>query len=160
MRVGIIFSLLVVLTGCEAIMSGLKSACNMNTAKVWLEKVTFKASEDLNDTAPVIAHVVIVYSPDLLKDLLNCDANTYFKKAQQLKDDNGDNIEVFATDIMPGRTVDLKINPKKVTGEAALLFIRYDSKGDHRASIGKDYTITVNLGKTDFTIAQPEENKK
>lgn len=149
-RLFIIMALGLILNGCEAITNGVKSAFNLKPAKVWVEKINLKASDDLNDNSPVVVHVVIAYTPDLLKDLLKLDADTYFQKAQQIKDDNGENIDVFVKEVLPGRRVDMAIKPSKVTGEGAILFARYSSKGDHRVNIGADYEVIIEMGKNSF----------
>ncbi len=145
----------VVLAGCggDAVVSAVKSAISLQPAKVWLEKVSFKASDDVNDTSPVTVNIVIPYKPDLMADLSKMDADTYFKKVDQIKSDNAGQIDVFSWDIIRGQRLDnVPITPSKVTGEGVLVFARYSSPGPHRIAVGDDKEIIIQLEKLDFKV--------
>ena len=139
--------------GADAVVSAVKSVVNMQPAKVWLEKVNFVASDNVNDSSPITVHIVIPYKPELLADLSKMDADTYFQKADQLKLDNVGQIDVFSWDIIRGQHLnDVSITPSKVTGEGVLVFARYSSPGPHRVAVADDREITIQLDKMDFKV--------
>lgn len=148
----ILLFFMIFISSCENITSSIKSALNFKQAKVWLEKITFKASDDLNDSSPLVVHVLVVYSEDLLKDLKKMDSDAYFSKAQQIKDDNPDTLDVLVKELVPGRRVEMVVKPTKLTGEAVVIFARYSSKGDHRFVVGGDYELIADMGKKDFKL--------
>ncbi len=145
----------IVLVGCgaDAVTSAIKSAISMQPAKVWLEKVHFKATDDVNDTSPVTVHIVVCYKPDLLADLVKMDADTYFQKADQIKTDNAGQIDVFSWDVIRGQRLnDQPITLSKVSGEGVLVFARYSSPGPHRIAVADDKEIIIQLEKLDFKV--------
>ena len=75
-------SLILVGCGSDAVVSALKSVVSLQPAKVWIEKVNFSASGDVNDSSPVTVHIVIPYKPELLADLSKMDADAYFQKSR------------------------------------------------------------------------------
>jgi len=139
---------LLLLTGCESV----KSAIGIQQSKVWLEKVTFKATANANDSSPTKIHIVIAYKEDLAGELGKLTATDYFKKAVKLKADAGDELDVFAIDVVPDSSASLDITPSRSTGVIALMFARYTSPGDHRTNVGADYEIQVLLDKKDLKV--------
>ncbi|MCX7337804.1 MAG: hypothetical protein NTX76_00780 [Alphaproteobacteria bacterium] len=142
------------LGGCaDAIVSAVKSVFSLQTAKVWLEKVCFKASNDVNDGSPVTVHILIIYKPDLLAELSKMDSDAYFQKATQIKTDNPEDLDLFKYDIIRGQKLDnVPITPSKVSGEGVLIFARYSSPGAHRVAVGSEKEIIIQLDKLDFKI--------
>lgn len=125
----------------------------MQTAKVWLHSVSFRAADDLNDSSPVTLHIVIPYTADLYTSLTKMSAEDYFRKAEQIKLDNTGNIDVFSWDLIRSQSLnDEPISPSKVSGEGVIVFGRYSSPGDHRVTIADDEKVTVHLNKSDFLI--------
>ena len=139
---------LLFLSCCDAV----KSAAGIKQSKVWLEKVNFKASTNANDSSPIKIHIVIAYTEALATDISKLSASDYFKKADRLKADAGDDLDVFKIDIVPDSSSTLDIAPSQSTGFVALMFARYTSPGDHRTNVGADYEIQVNLGKNDLKV--------
>jgi type VI secretion system protein len=134
-------------------VTALKSATNnFQPAKVWLEKVQFKAADNVNDTSPVTVHIVIAYKPELLKELMKMDAETYFHKLDQLKSDYTGQIDVFEWDIIRGQRLEAPITPSQVSGEGVVVFARYSSPGDHRVAIADDHEVIIQLDKLDFKV--------
>jgi type VI secretion system protein len=141
---GIIF-----LISCDTV----KSAVGIKPAKVWLEKITFRADDNMNDSSPVKVHVVIPYKDDLAGKLGGMDATTYFQQAAKLKSDAGDDLDVFSVDIVPGTTETvLEIAPKSSAGVIALMFARYSTPGDHRTNVSADYELKADMGKNDLKV--------
>ncbi len=145
---------IIFLTGCgtDAVVSALKSATNFQTAKVWLEKVHFKASDDVNDTSPVTVDIVVAYKADLLAELLKMEAETYYRKLDQLKSDYAGQLDVFTWDIIRGQRLEVEISPSRVSGEGVVVFARYSSPGAHRAAIAEDREVIIQLDKMDFKV--------
>lgn len=145
------------LSGCgtDAVISAVKSTFNLDTAKVWLEKVNIKTASDANNNSPLQLHILIVYKKELLADLGKLNADTYFGKYEQIKNDNVGQVDFFVQELVPGQNVDgFTINPSKVSGEGVLVFARYSHElpGDHRMAIGEDKEVTIYLDKIDFRI--------
>lgn len=143
------------LSGCstDTLSTSVKSVLLMQTAKVWLHKVSFRAADDLNDSSPVTLHLVIPYTADLYTSLTKMSAEDYFRKAEQIKLDNAGNIDVFSWDLIRSQSLnDEPISPSKVSGEGVIVFARYSSPGDHRVTIADDESVTIRLNKSDFLI--------
>lgn len=136
------------LTGCDAV----KAVAGIKPSKVWLEKVNFKATDNANDSSPVKIHIVIPYRDDLAADITKLTASDYFKKAKKLKDDAGNDLDVFMIDVVPGSSTSLDITPSNSSGVVALMFARYTSPGDHRTNVSADYEIQVVLDKNDLKV--------
>lgn len=136
------------LSSCDTV----KSAVGIQQSKVWLEKIDFKAAANVNDSSPVVVHIVIAYKEALAADIAKLSASDYFKKADKLKADAGDDLEVFKAEIVPDSSKTLEITPSKSTGFVALMFARYTSPGDHRTNVGADYEIQVVLDKNDLKV--------
>lgn len=139
---------LLLLPGCESV----KAAIGIQQSKVWLEKVTFKANANANDSSPTKIHIVIAYKEDLAGEIGKLTATDYFKKAVKLKADAGDELDVFSIDVVPDSSASLDITPSRSTGVVALMFARYTSPGDHRTNVGADYEIQVILDKKDLKV--------
>lgn len=141
--------LLIFLNGCESV----KSAIGIKPATVWLEKITFRADDNMNDNSPVKVHVIIPYKEELANKVSAMDAATYFQQAKKLKSDAGEDLDVFSVDIVPGDTEEiLEITPKNSTGVIALMFARYSTPGDHRTNVSADYELQVDMGKNDLKV--------
>lgn len=144
-----------ILSGCgaDAVVSAFKSVVSLQPAKVWLEKVNFAASDNVNDGSPVTVHIVVVYKPELLTDLSKMDSETYFQKVEQIKLDNTGQIDVFCWDIIRGQHLnEVPVTLSKVSGEGVLVFARYSSPGPHRVAIADDREVTIQLDKLDFKV--------
>jgi type VI secretion system protein len=144
------------ITGCgqDVFLSAVKSALTFSPAKVWLQKISIRASDDMNDSSPVKIHVVIPYKEDLYKDLLKMNADTYFKRVDQLKHDNVDQLDIFSWDVIRNQRLnDLPITPTKCSGEGVIIFARYSSSGDHRKTVGTDQEIMIYLNRRDFLVS-------
>jgi type VI secretion system protein len=140
--------------GTDALTSALKSGMNFSRAKVWIERISFKASDDMNDTSPVTLHVVVVYDAALLAEIVKLEANAYFQKIDQLKIDNAGKLDVFPFDLIRGQRLnDQTISPSKTSGEGAVIFARYASPGPHRAVLADEHAVLVELSKDDFKVS-------
>ncbi|MES2607430.1 MAG: hypothetical protein V4544_01655 [Pseudomonadota bacterium] len=142
---------LVSLIGCSN--GSLQSLLSFQTAKVWLNKVSFRVADDVNDSSPVTLHILISYKDDLLSELSKMSAEDYFKKSEQIKNDNAGNLDVFSWDLIRSQKLDDEpITPTKVNGVGVLVFARYSTPGDHRISIADAEAVLIKLDKGDFSI--------
>lgn len=151
----ILAPLLLLLTACgsDAIISAIKSGLSLQRSKVWIERVSFRAADDMNNSSPVTVHVVVVYKPELLAELVKMDAYGYFQKADQLKIDNAGQMDVFTFDIIRGQRLNNQpISPSKMSGEGVLIFARYASPGPHRATLSEESAVMIELNKDDFRV--------
>lgn len=136
-------------TGCSN--GSLQSILSFQTAKVWLNKVSFRVADDVNDSSPVTLHILIPYKDDLLSELSKMSAEEYFKRSEQIKSDNAGNLDIFAWDLIRSQKLDDEpISPTKVNGAGILVFARYSTPGDHRISIADDEAVLIKLDKGDF----------
>lgn len=143
------------LTGCsnDSFSTSVKSIFSMQAAKVWLNKVSFRVADDVNDSSPVTLHILIPYKADLLDELSKMSAEDYFKKNEQIKLDNAGSLDVFKWDLIRSQKLDDEpIEPTKVNGEGVLVFAHYSTPGDHRISIADDEAVLIKLEKGDFSI--------
>lgn len=139
--------------GGEALTSAFKKGMNFERSKVWIEKISFKADDNMNDQSPVTVHLIIAYDPAVLGELVKLDANSYFLKADQMKVDNNGKMEVFSFDILRGQRLnDQSINMSRMSGEGAVIFARYASPGPHRSVLGDESAVLVELNKDDFKV--------
>lgn len=138
-------------TGCSN--GSLQSILSFETAKVWLNKVSFRVADDVNDSSPVTLHILIPYKEDLLSDLSKMSAEEYFKRSEQIKNDNAGNLDIFAWDLIRSQKLDDEpVVPTKVSGVGIIVFARYSTPGDHRMSIADDEAVLIKLDKADFSI--------
>lgn len=149
--------LCLLLTSCggtgESLTAAFKKGMNFERAKVWIEKVSFKADDNMNDQSPVTVHLVVAYTPELLGELVKLDANSYFLKADQLKVDHNGKIDVFSFDILRGQRLnDQPINLSRMSGEGAIIFARYASPGPHRSVLSDESAVLIELNKDDFKV--------
>jgi type VI secretion system protein len=143
-------------TGCSN--GSLQSILSMQTAKVWLNKVSFRVADDVNDSSPVTLHILIPYKDDLLSELSKMSAEDYFKKSEQIKKDNAGNLDVFSWDLIRSQKLDDEpISPTKVSGVGILVFVRYSTPGDHRILIADDEAVLINLNKGDFSVESAKQ---
>lgn len=123
------------------------------TAAVWLQEVQFTLEKNMNNNAPVKVHVLVVYDDGLLKQLKKMPAVDYFKQSEGIKKDYAGKLDVFVAEIVPGQKNDpLKIEPTNTNGLEALVFARYATPGAHRASVGTDRIVQVDLQEKDFKL--------
>lgn len=152
-----LWGLCLLLAGCgnsaDALVSAVKKGMNFERSKVWIEKISFRADDNMNDQSPVTVNVVVVYDAALLAEVVKLDAQAYFQKADQLKVDNNGKMDVFSFDIMRGqRLLDQPISLSRMSGEGAVVFARYASPGPHRALLNDESAVVVELNKDDFKI--------
>lgn len=137
----------------EGIASGIKSLLGAERAKVWLERISFIADENMNNSSPVTVHVVIIYKQELLDEIVKMEAADYFKKADQLKIDNAGQMDVFSFDLIRGQRLNnQEINPSKTSGVGAIIFARYAGPGPHKAVLNEESGVLVKLNKDDLAI--------
>jgi len=140
------------LQGCsDAVVSAAKSITSFTTGKVWIEKVQFRVDDDMNDSAPVSVHMLVVYKQDVYDQLVGMNAEDYFKKSDQLRRDNPNMIDFFKWDIVPGQPKEEQsIVPSRADGVGVVIFARYKSPGEHRATLADERQIRIVLEKLDF----------
>jgi type VI secretion system protein len=142
------------LTGCgDLSSSALQSLTTFKASTVWLQKVSFKVSDQVNDSSPVTLHIVIPYTTDLYQSLSQMSATDYFSKVNQIKLDNAEKVDIFEWDLIRSQTLnDESIKPSKSSGVGILVFAHYSAPGDHRLTIGSEENVLITLNNTDFTV--------
>ncbi len=144
------------LSGCvpDAVVQAGKALFSMSGSKVWLQKVKFDQTDDVNNNAPVTVDVVLFYDKALFGKVMKLTADDYFKKKEQLlKDYHSEEIEVFSFDVVPGqRMPDQNIEMSHMSGVGCIVFAHYTTPGAHRVVVGPDDAILIELGKLDFKV--------
>jgi hypothetical protein len=142
------------LSGCKLgeMLRDIKSAVTLTPSKIWLEKVNFKASQDINDSSPVKINIVIVYKTELLTQLNKMDSKTYFQSVEQIKSDFPGEVDILEADIVPGQSITFPVKMSRTDSVGGFIFAHYTTQGIHRAVIGEDQVLNVILEKADFKI--------
>lgn len=143
------------LNGCSSnfFSATLQTVTSFKTTPVWLHKVSFKASDNVNDSSPVTVHIVIPYTPDLYQALMQMSAHEYFAKLDQIKLDNANKIDIFEWELVRSQSLDDEpVTPTKFSGAGILVFAHYSTPGIHRSSIGEEESVLIRLNDDDFTI--------
>jgi hypothetical protein len=153
------FYLGVFLSGCDSlsdgigpIFDGIKEALSFKQGNVWLQKIIFKASSDVNDSSPVSVHLVVAYTDELWTELKKMAARDYFQQNQTLANNYQKDIEILTFDIVKDERLEAPIHLKGTGAKGAVLFAHYSSDGVHRFIVGSATELNVLLNKTDFTI--------
>lgn len=129
--------------------------------RVPLETVQITAEFDANSTTPTLMHLVVVFDPDLLKELGKLKGPQYFEKANDIINDHPDLLEVTEWEVAPGQVI-----PRQgiiIRGNApygGLIFARFMSAGDHRVKVGKQKHIKLRLLKDKMVIVHDDTAKK
>lgn len=143
------------LTGCSD--GALAGAAKMDKAKIWLEKVKFKVSKEVNNNAPVPVDLVVAYDAEPLGKLAGMTADQYFDGKDQLKKDFADKIDFFEWEIIPGQQKeDESISLTKAYGVGGFVFARYSTPDAHRQTLADQHVIMIHLDKKDFYISKVE----
>ena len=120
---------------------------------VYLEHATIVGEIGMNGDTATALDVVLVYDPELLKQIVTLTANDYFLKKQQLMKDNPTLINAVGFEMVPGQVIpDAEITLSKLNAEGAIVFANYTTPGDHRFILGRQQNILIRLGAQDFTI--------
>lgn len=153
--------IILLLTGCtpNLFLNTWQSLYNLKTSTVWLEKVSFDVSDHVNDDSPVLVHIVIPYSEDLMKRLSKMPAQEYFAKIDQIKLDSAEKLDIFPFELVRSETrTDLPISLKDYSGVGILVFANYTTPGNHRCSIGTEESVMIHLQDNDFYITPINHN--
>jgi hypothetical protein len=137
--------------------STVKSAMKLETGKVWIEKVRFKVSPNLNNNSPVSVHLIAVYRQDLMDELSKMTAFQYFNEIPKIKRSYSESsLKIFSFDIVPGqRLEDQNVLPDRTSSAlGAFIFVRYSNDGEHRVQLGEERFLLVELGKLDFSVKE------
>jgi type VI secretion system protein len=142
-------------SGDSAIGGAVKSASTMTPAKVWIDRVKFNPTPDVNSNAPVSVHLVVAYDDEPLAKLSALTSQQYFEQEQQLRRDYPDKADFFSWEIAPGQPMDdAEVELTKVSGVGGVFFARYSTPGAHRLAIADERYVQLNLSKLDFTITK------
>ncbi len=124
---------------------------------VSLETITFDIKETMNQKGAVKVHTVIIYRPEIFERLMEMTADQYFQRVDQFKNDHPDRMIILAWEFGAKERLTPKIKIEYPVGHmipiAAIVFIKYDSPGEHRAVIAPSWkNITIILEEKDFRI--------
>ncbi len=120
---------------------------------VYLERATIVGEMGMNRDTATAVDIVLVYDPELLKQVITLTANDYFLKKNQLMKDNPNLINAVSFEMVPGQVIpDTAITLSKLNAEGAIIFANYTTPGDHRRVLGRQQTVLIRLGEADFTI--------
>lgn len=146
-------SLCIPLNGCSD--GALAGAIKMDQAKVWLEKVHFKVSKQVNGNAPVAVHLVIIYDDGVMGQVSQMTADQYFEAEPQLRKDHPNDIDFYTWEVVPGQEMDDEdIKMTKAYGKGGFVFARYSTPDAHRESIADEQEITIHLDEKNFYLTK------
>lgn len=151
--VWLIVSVLVTGCGSDVVSTTVRSITSFQSSHVWLNRVSFRVADDVNDSSPVTVHILIPYKADVYADLLKLSSEDYFAKVSQIKADNTGQLDVFEWDLIRSQRLDdVPIKPSKYSGEGVIVFASYTSPGAHRLTIGDNESVVIQLDNSDFSI--------
>ena len=127
------------------------SILDFTKTSVWLEKIHFKVSKNINGNSPVLLHVVIIPDADTLEEFSKLSSQDYFLQVDQLKKDNK-KVMFIPFEIIPGQVKEPYEVDTPTKGAGILIFARYRSAGEHRHALADEAEILVHLEKDDFSI--------
>ena len=119
----------------------------------YVESVRLKVDSDANDSSATAVDLVVIYDETLMKEFLAMTAEQYFEKAEQLKRDYPQQIDVFRWEVVPGQILfseDLYYQKSCPLG--GLVFARYIAKGPHRVRVGHNEHIEIHLKNNSFCV--------
>ena len=114
--------------------------------------VDARVSRRANQNRPVSADLVLVYSEELLAELLALSGQDWFDRREQKRSDHKGDMDVFAWEWVPGQIVPVQAVPLSRRVIAGLLFADYSSPGDHRTKIDPRKTVTIEFLERDFSV--------
>lgn len=122
-------------------------------------KVTFRvdAASAANLNSPVAVDLVLVYDKKLVEELLAMPAADWFEKRNQFERDSmgKKRLEFRSWEWAPGQELETEVRYSR-KGNAAFLFARYLTPGDHRIRIDPYETFRLVLGENQFQVVVPE----
>jgi hypothetical protein len=127
-------------------VAGVSGCAGMFKRRLPLETVQITAEPEANNTTPVLVHLVVVFDPDLLKELGKLKGPQYFERANDIFNDHPDMLEITAWDMAPGQVApDRSIVIRGNAPLGALVFARMMTPGDHRIKVGKKHHLKLRL---------------
>ena len=111
-----------------------------------LETITIQADQDANINSPIPFDLLIAYNPSAFDEIAKLTARDYFKKRDQILNDNPDMVQIWHWELVPGQRInnlELKRGGSRPAG--ALLFANYITAGDHRMRVGTQPHMTIRL---------------
>ena len=112
---------------------------------------------EANQNNPLAVDLVLVFDEDLLKQLLNYSAKTWFEKRDQIQRDfpEGEGVQIWNWEWTPGQRIGIKEVPMTAKAKGGLIFAQYFSKGDHRARFDPLGDVHIDFLKDSFKIKEP-----
>ena len=157
------------LTACVVLGS-----CSLakKTRRMFGGRVLIEVAVDprLNEDFPVEVDLVVVYDRDLLKELQNLDAETWFdKEKEQYVNGFEKALDLHHWEWVPDRPVEPLSVSHRLGARAGVVFARYFADGDHRLTVEPFKHFHLALGETEFEVgplkgrkalAEMEKDKK
>ena len=107
---------------------------------------------DANEDAPVAVDLIFVYDKKLLDTLLKTPSAEWFAKRDQFIKDYGNALVVENWEWVPGQEVEPLSVPYRAGARRVVLFARYGTEGDHRATADPQEPFRLVLGPRDFSL--------
>ncbi|MGL5784605.1 MAG: hypothetical protein ACRCYZ_03975 [Alphaproteobacteria bacterium] len=121
--------------------------------QVSLEAVSFEASSDANLNAAVSMDLVVVYTAPLYETFKKMTAETYYTSVEQLRRDHYGVLQIWHWEIVPGQSKAYQLMGSICSAVGAVLFVDYNTPGEHRADVGKIPHAFVYLDKQGFRLS-------
>ncbi len=116
--------------------------------------VEFRVAPSLNHDYPVAVELIVVYSKALEAELMALQARDWFQlRDQYRKDFTTEQYQSWRWEWVPGQSVEPQKFRYEVGALSAILFVSYDSPGDHRERVAPpNQNLRVVLREDDFLV--------
>lgn len=117
--------------------------------------VQVEISPEANFNSPVAVDLMVVYDPKVLDELLALSASAWFAKREQFLADRGRAVSSQVREWVPGQVVQPFSLNYQPGARRVVLFARYDTAGEHRATLAPQQPFRLVLGEKDFSVEAP-----
>ncbi|MDR0631345.1 MAG: hypothetical protein LBF66_02115 [Holosporales bacterium] len=119
---------------------------------VALKKITVISKE--SNEAVIAVRVVFPKTAELYEKLRTMSSAAYFEQHDALANTYPGDFEFVDIPAVPGQQTSVKVKLNDFRAMAAIVFVRYDSKGDHRREIdGRSKKATITVNSNSFELA-------
>lgn len=120
-----------------------------------LETITIQADQDANINSPIPFDLLVAYNPGAFDEIAKLTARDYFKKRDQILNDNPNMVQIWHWELVPGQRIqNLELKRGGARPAGALIFANYITAGDHRIRVGTQYHMNVRLLNQGMQVVQ------
>jgi hypothetical protein len=133
--------------------------------KVAIEEVMLEVEENMNNNAAVKVHIVIIYDPELVRELMKLSSYQYFRDIEQLVKDYPDKIKIYEWELVAKKRLipwaKLEYPDEHMEPLAGFIFAGYSGNRQYRAKIPPTFKkVKIILKKDDFSVDYEDKSNK